>query len=131
MSMREALNEVFIPEVEGLIAKLDEFATEWKDIAMLAKTHGQPASPTRLGKEIKVFVSRLQVQLAELKTMKMPAKFGGATGNFNAHNVAFPAIDWIAFGNKFTAEKLGVERQFEPRIRQHQENQRDHDRPLP
>ena len=110
MSMREALNEVFIPEVEGLIAKLDEFATEWKDIAMLAKTHGQPASPTRLGKEIKVFVSRLSIQLNELKGMKLPAKFGGATGNFNAHNVAYPGIDWVSFGNSFVAS-LGIERE--------------------
>lgn len=110
LSIKEALETVFIPEVEGLIAKLDEYATEWKEISMLAKTHGQPASPTRLGKEIKVFVSRLNIQLNELKGMKLPAKFGGATGNFNAHNVAYPAIDWVSFGNSFVAS-LGIERE--------------------
>ncbi len=110
LSIKEALETVFIPEVEGLIAKLEEYATEWKEISMLAKTHGQPASPTRLGKEIKVFVSRLSIQLNELKGMKLPAKFGGATGNFNAHNVAYPGIDWVSFGNSFVAS-LGIERE--------------------
>lgn len=110
LSIKEALETVFIPEVEGLIAKLDEYAIEWKEISMLAKTHGQPASPTRLGKEIKVFVSRLSIQLNELKGMKLPAKFGGATGNFNAHNVAYPSIDWVSFGNNFVAS-LGIERE--------------------
>lgn len=111
LSLREALENVFVPEAEGLATELNSLAEEWKDIAMLAKTHGQPASPTRLGKEIKVFASRLSIQLEQLKALRLPAKFGGATGNFNAHNVAFPAVDWIAFGNQFVGEKLGLERE--------------------
>ncbi|MBR6251395.1 MAG: adenylosuccinate lyase [Bacteroidales bacterium] len=111
LSLKEAINEVFLPQVDGLIAELARYAEEWKDISMLAKTHGQPASPTRLGKEIRVFVSRLQTQVAELRTMVPPAKFGGATGNFNAHHVAFPAIDWVAFGNDFVNNTLGLERE--------------------
>ncbi len=111
LSMKEAINDVFMPEIEGLTNELDRLATEWKDIAMLAKTHGQPASPTRLGKEIKVFVNRLKVQIASLKQVAIPAKFGGATGNFNAHNVAYPKNDWIAFGNKFVNETLGLSRE--------------------
>ncbi len=111
LSFKEALNDVFTPQIEGLTAELDRLAEEWRDIPMLAKTHGQPASPTRLGKEIKVFVSRLRVQTDHLKKLSMPAKFGGATGNFNAHNVAFPAIDWIAFGNRFVNQTLGLERE--------------------
>lgn len=111
LSLKEALANVYYPELDALVAELDRLATEWKDIPMLAKTHGQPASPTRLGKEIKVFVSRLQVQLNALRQLPIPAKFGGATGNFNAHNVAFPHIDWIAFGNSFVNNKLGLERE--------------------
>ncbi len=111
LSLKEALTNVYYPELEALIAELDRLATEWKEIPMLAKTHGQPASPTRLGKEIKVFVSRLQVQLDALKKLPIPAKFGGATGNFNAHNVAFPSIDWTNFGNSFVGNKLGLERE--------------------
>ncbi|MCQ2228008.1 MAG: adenylosuccinate lyase [Bacteroidales bacterium] len=111
LSMKEAINDVFMPEIEGLTNELDRLAAEWKDIAMLAKTHGQPASPTRLGKEIKVFVNRLKVQIASLKQVAIPAKFGGATGNFNAHNVAYPKNDWIAFGNKFVNETLGLSRE--------------------
>jgi adenylosuccinate lyase len=111
LSLKEAINEVFLPQVDGLIAELARYAEEWKDISMLAKTHGQSASPTRLGKEIRVFVSRLQTQVAELRTMVPPAKFGGATGNFNAHHVAFPAIDWVAFGNDFVNNTLGLERE--------------------
>ena len=111
LSVKDALNEVFIPQVEELIAQLSSYAEEWKDVPMLAKTHGQPASPTRLGKEIMVFVYRLTEQLNALKACKFTAKFGGATGNYNAHHVAYPEYDWKAFGNKFVAEKLGLERE--------------------
>ena len=111
LSIKEALENVFIPQVEELIAQLQEYADEWKDVPMLAKTHGQPASPTRLGKEIMVFVYRLTEQLESLKACKMTAKFGGATGNYNAHHVAYPQYDWKAFGNKFVSEKLGLERE--------------------
>ena len=111
MMVKESLQQVFIPAVEGLIAKLNAFAEEWKDVPMLAKTHGQPASPTRLGKEIKVFAYRLEEQLALLKEVKYTAKFGGATGNFNAHHVAYPAQDWKAFGNQFVSQYLGLERE--------------------
>lgn len=111
LSLKEALENVFYPQVEGLIGELQKRADEWKDVPMLAKTHGQPASPTRLGKELMVYVYRLTEQLGALKACKMTAKFGGATGNFNAHHVAYPAIDWRAFGNRFVAEKLGLERE--------------------
>ncbi|WP_346749373.1 adenylosuccinate lyase, partial [Prevotella jejuni] len=111
LSIKEALEEVYYPQIEELIAQLQEYADEWKDIPMLAKTHGQPASPTRLGKEIEVYVYRLSEQLASLRNCKMTAKFGGATGNFNAHHVAYPQHDWRAFGNRFVSEKLGLERE--------------------
>ena len=111
LSIKEALNEVYVPLVEELIAQLQSYAEEWKDVAMLAKTHGQPASPTRLGKEVMVFVYRLTEQLNELKGCRLTAKFGGATGNFNAHHVAYPAYDWRAFGNAFVSEKLGLQRE--------------------
>jgi len=111
LSIKEALNEVYVPLVEELIAQLQTYAEEWKDVAMLAKTHGQPASPTRLGKEVMVFVYRLTEQLNELKSCRLTAKFGGATGNFNAHHVAYPAYDWRAFGNAFVSEKLGLQRE--------------------
>ena len=111
LSIKEALNEVYVPLVEELIAQLQTYAEEWKDVAMLAKTHGQPASPTRLGKEVMVFVYRLTEQLNELKNCRLTAKFGGATGNFNAHHVAYPAYDWRAFGNAFVSEKLGLQRE--------------------
>ncbi len=111
LSIKEALNETYIPQVEELIAQLHDYAEEWKDVPMLAKTHGQPASPTRLGKEIQVFVYRLEKQLEMLKECPMTAKFGGATGNFNAHHVAYPEYDWRAFGNKFVSEKLGLQRE--------------------
>lgn len=111
LSLKDALNEVYYPQVEELIAQLQQYADEWKDVPMLAKTHGQPASPTRLGKEIMVYVYRLTEQLNTLKQCKITAKFGGATGNFNAHHVAYPTYDWRAFGNKFVAEKLGLERE--------------------
>ena len=105
------MKNVVIPQIEALIADLASKAEEWKDIAMLAKTHGQPASPTRLGKEIMVFVSRLQTQLDQLKSLPCSAKFGGATGNFNAHHVAFPDRDWKAFGNHFVNDILGLQRE--------------------
>ena len=111
LSVKEALEEVFYPQVEELIAQLKEYAEEWKNVPMLAKTHGQPASPTRLGKEVEVYIYRLSEQLATLRNCKMTAKFGGATGNFNAHHVAYPQHDWRAFGNRFVSEKLGLERE--------------------
>ena len=110
-SFRDAIHDVYYPVIDELIAKLEELAEEWKDIPMLAKTHGQPASPTRLGKEIRVFVYRLTKQLELLKKVAGSGKFGGATGNFNAHNVAYPEIDWTAFANKFLTEKLKIERE--------------------
>ncbi len=111
MMVKESLANIFIPAVEELITKLNQFAEDWKEVPMLAKTHGQPASPTRLGKEIKVFAYRLEEQLDMLKTVKYTAKFGGATGNFNAHHVAYPAQDWRAFGNNFVSQYLGLERE--------------------
>ena len=111
LSVKESLEQVYYPQVEDLIAQLQTYADEWKDVPMLAKTHGQPASPTRLGKEIMVYVYRLTEQLNSLKACKITAKFGGATGNYNAHHVAYPEFDWKAFGNKFVSEKLGLERE--------------------
>lgn len=111
MMLAESLNEVYIPQVESIITKLEEYAEEWKAIPMLAKTHGQPASPTRLGKEVEVFAYRLRQQLEQLKHSPITVKFGGATGNFNAHHVAYPEYDWRAFADKFTREKLGLERE--------------------
>ena len=109
--LKESLYDVYYPQVEELIDQLQQYAEEWKNVPMLAKTHGQPASPTRLGKEIMVYAYRLTEQLEILKTAKLTAKFGGATGNFNAHHVAYPAYDWRAFGNCFVSEKLGLERE--------------------
>ena len=109
--LKESLYDVYYPQVEELIDQLQQYAEEWKNVPMLAKTHGQPASPTRLGKEIMVYAYRLTEQLEILKTAKLTAKFGGATGNFNAHHVAYPAYDWRAFGNRFVSEKLGLERE--------------------
>ncbi len=111
LSLKDGLNDVFYPQVQELIDLLQKYAEEWKDVPMLAKTHGQPASPTRLGKEIEVYVYRLTEQLNSLKACKITAKFGGATGNFNAHHVAYPAYDWRTFGNKFVSEKLGLQRE--------------------
>ncbi len=111
LTIKDALAEVYYPQVEELITQLKEYAEEWKDISMLAKTHGQPASPTRLGKEVMVYVYRLTEQLEQLKACKITAKFGGATGNYNAHHIAYPEYDWKAFGNKFVSEKLGLERE--------------------
>ncbi len=111
LSIKEALTDVYYPMLEELIGQLKDYAEEWKDIPMLAKTHGQPASPTRLGKEIQVFVYRLTEQLYQLKACKITAKFGGATGNYNAHHVAYPQLDWKEFGNRFVSERLGLERE--------------------
>ena len=111
LSIKEALVEVYYPLMDELVVQLKEYAEEWKEIPMLAKTHGQPASPTRLGKEVMVFVYRLEKQLAVLKACPLTAKFGGATGNYNAHHVAYPQYDWKLFGNRFVAEKLGLERE--------------------
>ena len=111
LSLKEALQEVYYPRLEELIAQLEAYAEEWKDIPMLAKTHGQPASPTRLGKEIRVFSYRLRRQLDMLRACPLTAKFGGATGNFNAHHVAYPTTDWHEFGNRFVSEHLGLERE--------------------
>ena len=111
LTIKDALHEVICPAVEELVGQLQAYAEEWRDVAMLAKTHGQPASPTRLGKEIMVFVYRLNEQLAQLKSCPITAKFGGATGNFNAHHVAYPDYDWREFANRFVGEKLGLQRE--------------------
>lgn len=111
LSVKEALDECYYPQIEELIAQLKEYAEEWANVPMLAKTHGQPASPTRLGKEVMVFVYRLERQLSLMKACPITAKFGGATGNYNAHHVAYPQYDWKAFGNAFVSEKLGLERE--------------------
>lgn len=111
MSIAEAMRDVVIPQIEELIDQLSQYAEEWKNVPMLAKTHGQPASPTRLGKEVMVYVYRLGEQLRQLKECKMSGKFGGATGNFNAHHVAYPDIDWVSFANKFLSGKLSLQRE--------------------
>ncbi len=111
MSIKDSLECVIVPLVQGLVDQLNAFAEEWKELPMLAKTHGQPASPTRLGKEIKVFAYRLEQQLAQLKAVPVSGKFGGATGNFNAHLIAFPNIDWLLFAENFLRDKLGIERE--------------------
>ena len=111
LSIKEALEQFYYPLCEELIAQLRQYAEEWAAVPMLAKTHGQPASPTRLGKEVMVFVYRLEEQLRQLKECRLTAKFGGATGNYNAHHVAYPEYDWKAFGNRFVSEKLGLERE--------------------
>lgn len=111
MAVKESVLNVYLPLVQQVIDLLNKYADEWQDIPMLAKTHGQPASPTRLGKEIRVFAYRLTEQLNMLKAVPVSGKFGGATGNFNAHLIAFPYIDWRGFANKFLTEKLGIERE--------------------
>ena len=111
LSVKEALEQVYYPLLEELIEQLHDYAEEWKHVPMLAKTHGQPASPTRLGKEVMVYVYRLEEQLRALKDTPLTAKFGGATGNMNAHHVAFPQYDWREFANQFVSDKLGLERE--------------------
>ncbi len=110
LSLKNCAEEIFIPSIQTLIDKIKSYATEWSAISMLAHTHGQPASPTRLGKELMVFVERLQLQLDSLKKIPHAAKFGGATGNFNAHHVAYPTINWIDFANNFVNKTLGLNR---------------------
>ena len=109
--LKEAVEETYLPYLQEITNQLNTYAEEWKDIPMLAKTHGQPASPTRLGKEVKVFAYRLEEQTNQLKACSYTAKFGGATGNFNAHHVAYPEYDWREFGNHFVKEKLGLKRE--------------------
>lgn len=111
MLIRDSVNEAYVPLLNEVVALLNKYADDWKDIPMLAKTHGQPASPTRLGKEIRVFAYRLEQQIALLKQVPVSGKFGGATGNFNAHRVAFPDYDWRAFARKFLNDSLGIERE--------------------
>lgn len=111
MSLADALREAYIPLLETLLNAIQAYAREWRTVPMLARTHGQPASPTRLGKEFQVFAYRLSVQLDQLKAVPISGKFGGATGNFNAHKVAFPEIDWPAFANSFLPGRLGIERE--------------------
>ena len=111
MMIRDAVKEAYLPLLDELVVLLDKYADEWNDIPMLAKTHGQPASPTRLGKEIEVFAYRLKKQRELLLQVPVSGKFGGATGNFNAHRVAFPAIDWLGFAKSFLNDKLGIERE--------------------
>lgn len=111
MMVSEALKDVYLPALGEVVGRLRDRAAEWADVPMLAKTHGQPASPTRLGKEIMVYVYRLEQQIESLKAVKISGKFGGATGNFNAHHVAFPAVDWPEFANDFLPSKLGIERE--------------------
>lgn len=111
LMLNDALKDVYLPMADELVAQLETYAKEWRDIPMLARTHGQPASPTRLGKEVEVFVYRLQTQLAQLRACPVSAKFGGATGNFNAHHVAYPDIDWAAFADRFVKKKLGMTRE--------------------
>ena len=110
MSLKDGLNEVYHPLLDQLIKQLKSFQIEWMDVPMLAKTHGQPASPTRLGKEIQVFTERLEIQLDQLKKIDFSAKFGGATGNFNAHFVAYPDVNWVEFANNFVNQTLGLKR---------------------
>ncbi|MDF4202699.1 adenylosuccinate lyase [Maribacter sp. SA7] len=112
LSIKEAMNDVYVPQYFELVEKLDVLTLEWSDIPMLARTHGQPASPTRLGKEVMVFVARLKEQFNLLNNIPSAAKFGGATGNFNAHLVAYPSIDWKSFGQNFVQEKLGLQHSF-------------------
>lgn len=110
-SIKTALADIYFPEMAQLTQELNRLVDEWRDVSMLAKTHGQPASPTRLGKELMVFVTRLNTQIEVLEQTPNSAKFGGATGNFNAHTVAYPSIDWKKFGNTFLTEKLGLDRE--------------------
>ena len=121
LSLKEAVHDAYLPLMKEILGTIRDMAEEWKDIPMLAKTHGQPASPTRVGKEFKVFQVRLEEQLRQLDTLSYPAKFGGATGNMNAHRVAYPDIDWIAFGDRFVAS-LGLKRSFPTTQIEHYDN---------
>ena len=121
LMLKEALENVYMPALQAVLDTISVMAEQWKDIPMLAKTHGQPASPTRLGKEFKVYQVRLEEQLRQLSQLTYPAKFGGATGNMNAHKVAFPDIDWVTFGNDFVAS-LGLRRSFPTTQIEHYDN---------
>ncbi|HAV54867.1 MAG TPA: adenylosuccinate lyase, partial [Aequorivita sp.] len=112
LSLKDAVNNVYVPLLMDVKNKLKELSDEWAEVSMLARTHGQPASPTRLGKEIEVFVVRIEEQFDLMNDIKSAAKFGGATGNFNAHKVAYPEIDWRAFGKKFVQDRLGLHHSF-------------------
>ena len=112
LSIKEAMNDVYVPEYQKILGRLEDMVKEWSSVSMLARTHGQPASPTRLGKEIEVFGVRMKEQFNLLNDIPSAAKFGGATGNFNAHKVAYPDIDWKDFGSKFVQEKLGLSHSF-------------------
>ncbi|UII20334.1 adenylosuccinate lyase [Fulvivirga ligni] len=122
LSLKHSLETVVLPLISSINAKIEEYAELWKDIPMLAKTHGQPASPTRLGKEFKVFSARVMKQLELLSAVPYSAKFGGATGNFNAHHVAYPYSDWVSFGNKFVKDYLGLERSHPTTQIEHYDN---------
>ena len=122
LSLKEAFVNVYLPLLDQVITKIDEKAEAWQDIAMLARTHGQPASPTRLGKEMDVFSERIRQQLHQLKDVPFSAKFGGATGNFNAHYVCFPRIDWHQFAKDFVEEDLGLSRSFPTTQIEHYDN---------
>ena len=122
LSLKEAVQEQYLPQLEKVISKLKELSTEWSDIPLLARTHGQPASPTRMGKEIDVFIARLNQQLIQLKAIPFSAKFGGATGNFNAHVVAYPDQNWLEFGNHFVNNILGLHRSHPTTQIEHYDN---------
>lgn len=122
LSVKEAMNACLLPVLTDVVKKLSAYAEEWKAVPMLARTHGQPASPTRLGKEIQVFVVRLQNQIAQLNAIPYSAKFGGATGNLNAHHVAYPEIDWLAFSNNFVNTSLGLSRSYPTTQIEHYDN---------
>jgi adenylosuccinate lyase len=121
-SVKDAMNECLLPVLDEVVSRLSALSEEWKDVSMLARTHGQPASPTRLGKEIRVFVVRLQQQMAQLKAVPYGAKFGGATGNMNAHHVAYPKTDWLLFANEFVNSSLGLSRSYPTTQIEHYDN---------
>jgi adenylosuccinate lyase len=122
MSLKHASEQVLFPEIENVLSLISKMANEWESVSMLAKTHGQPASPTRLGKEMAVFVERVEKQFEQLKAVPFSAKFGGATGNFNAHHVAFPANNWVDFGNSFVNKTLGLSRSQKTTQIEHYDN---------
>jgi|TARA_B110000967_G_C18848777_1_gene543467 adenylosuccinate lyase len=122
LSLKEAVLEQYLPQLDAVVAKLKELSAEWAEIPLLARTHGQPASPTRMGKEIDVFIARINRQVTQLKAVPFSAKFGGATGNFNAHVVAYPNNDWLAFGNHFVNDILGLDRSHPTTQIEHYDN---------
>ena len=122
LSLKDAMQTTYYPMLDQLTQELEKLAAQWEDISMLARTHGQPASPTRLGKELRVFIERLDVQLEQLEEIPVPAKFGGATGNMNAHVVTYPEIDWFSFGENFVGEVLGLKRSWPTTQIEHYDN---------